>query len=57
MRTAEGVTPVNEVPVTLFGFTVLYLGLGIALVYLLRRLASGYEPEPTASNARSGGQP
>jgi cytochrome d ubiquinol oxidase subunit I len=39
MRTADGVTPRGDVPVTLFGFTVLYLLLGIALVALLRGLA------------------
>ncbi|HET6228969.1 MAG TPA: cytochrome ubiquinol oxidase subunit I [Longimicrobiaceae bacterium] len=41
MRTADGVTPVGEVPATLFGFSVLYLALGIALALLLRRLATG----------------
>jgi cytochrome bd-type quinol oxidase subunit 1 len=40
MRTADGVTPRGDVPVTLFGFSVLYLLLGIALVALLRGLAS-----------------
>jgi cytochrome bd ubiquinol oxidase subunit I len=39
MRTADGVTPHGDVPATLFGFTVLYLILGIALVALLRGLA------------------
>jgi cytochrome d ubiquinol oxidase subunit I len=39
MRTADGVTPRGDVPVTLFGFTVLYLLLGMALVALLRGLA------------------
>lgn len=39
MRTAEGVTPRADVPATLFGFTVLYLLLGVALVALLRGLA------------------
>ncbi|NJD11842.1 MAG: cytochrome ubiquinol oxidase subunit I [Gemmatimonadetes bacterium] len=41
MRTADGVTPVGAVPVTLSGFALLYLVLGIALVVLLRRLADG----------------
>lgn len=41
MRTSEGVTPVDGVPLTLFGFSVLYLFLGIALAYLLRKLATG----------------
>jgi cytochrome d ubiquinol oxidase subunit I len=39
MRTAAGVTPRADVPLTLFGFTVLYLLLGAALVALLRGLA------------------
>ena len=39
MRTADGVTPRADVPVTLFGFAVLYLLLGSALVVLLRGLA------------------
>ena len=39
MRTADGVTPRGDVPVTLFGFSVLYLLLGVALVALLRGLA------------------
>lgn len=39
MRTADAVTPVAEVPLTLFGFSVLYTILGAALAMLLRRLA------------------
>ena len=39
MRTADGVTPVDGVGITLFGFSVLYLLLGIALIVLLRALA------------------
>lgn len=39
LRTADGVTPVDGVPITLFGFSVLYLMLGTALVVLLRGLA------------------
>jgi cytochrome d ubiquinol oxidase subunit I len=39
MRTADGVTPVADVPLTLLGFSVLYVALGAALVYLLLRLA------------------
>lgn len=46
MRTADGVTPVGEVPATLFGFSVLYLALGIALVFLLRKLATGAPGTP-----------
>lgn len=44
MRTEEGVTPVEGVPLTLFGFSVLYLGLGVALALLLRALATGAPP-------------
>lgn len=39
MRTADAVTPRTDVPLTLFGFTVLYIALSIALVALLRGLA------------------
>ncbi|HUG40377.1 MAG TPA: cytochrome ubiquinol oxidase subunit I [Longimicrobiales bacterium] len=49
MRTEDGVTPVSGVPLTLFGFAVLYLVLGTALVILLRGLARhrrGVTPEP-----------
>ena len=41
MRTAEGVTPATGVPLTLALFTLLYLGLALALVVLLRRLSRG----------------
>ncbi|MDB4948323.1 MAG: cytochrome bd ubiquinol oxidase subunit [Gemmatimonadetes bacterium] len=41
LLTRDGVTPVAEVPVTLFGFSLLYLALGTALALLLRRLATG----------------
>ena len=41
MLTAEGVTPVSAVPITFYGFSLLYLFLGSALVVLLRRLATG----------------
>jgi cytochrome d ubiquinol oxidase subunit I len=43
MRTEDGVTPVGEVPYTLFGFSLLYLALGSALAWLLRRLAGPHE--------------
>src|SRR5436305_705994 len=39
MRTASAVTPVSDVSITLLLFTALYLGLGVALVTLLLRLA------------------
>src|SRR5262249_23638211 len=38
MRTTEGVTPDVGVPVTFFGFSLLYLGLGATLTLLLIRL-------------------
>ena len=56
MRTADGVTPVRDVPLTFFGFTMLYLFLGAALAYLLRRLASSGE-ESEAANAATGTAP
>jgi cytochrome d ubiquinol oxidase subunit I len=40
MRTAAGVTPRTDVPITLFGFTALYLLLAAALVALLRGIAA-----------------
>ena len=39
MRTAAGVTPRSDVAYTFYGFTVLYLVLGCALIILLRGLA------------------
>jgi cytochrome d ubiquinol oxidase subunit I len=39
MRTSEAVTPLEGVGVTLAGFTLLYAGLLVTLVVLLRRLA------------------
>jgi cytochrome bd ubiquinol oxidase subunit I len=41
MLTRDGVTPAAGVAVTFFGFSLLYLVLGIALALLLRRLATG----------------
>ncbi|HEX2203287.1 MAG TPA: cytochrome ubiquinol oxidase subunit I [Longimicrobium sp.] len=56
MRTRDGVTPVEGVPATLFGFSVLYLVLGVALAWLLRRLATGAPPSssPTAATTQTG---
>jgi cytochrome d ubiquinol oxidase subunit I len=39
MKTSDAVTPLRSVPSSLLLFTALYLGLGIALVTLLIRLA------------------
>lgn len=50
MRTVDGVTPRADVPVTLFGFTVLYLLLSVALVSLLRALAH-HRPATPPDNA------
>lgn len=50
MRTRDGVTPVAGVPVTLFGFSVLYLILGTALALLLHRLATGATPDTPAAH-------
>jgi cytochrome d ubiquinol oxidase subunit I len=49
MLTSEGVTPVAGVAATFFGFSALYLALGIALALLLRRLATGAPPSPEAA--------
>ena len=53
MPTAAGATPVTQVPITFFGFTVLYLALGSALVVLLRRLAAGSGARALASDAEA----
>ncbi|HEX8830999.1 MAG TPA: cytochrome ubiquinol oxidase subunit I [Longimicrobium sp.] len=53
MKTRDGVTTVSSVPATFFGFSLLYLGLGIALALLLRRLATGAPSDvPTDAPAR-----
>jgi cytochrome d ubiquinol oxidase subunit I len=50
MRTAQAVTPSPDVPSSFLVFTLLYLGLGAALVVLLLRLATGAPlPEPDAA--------
>lgn len=54
MRTELGVTPVQEVPITLLGFFVLYLGLGAALTYLLRALAGRHRAGPAAAAVAEG---
>jgi cytochrome d ubiquinol oxidase subunit I len=41
MRTADAVTPAGGVGVSLAGFSLLYAGLGVTVVLLLRRLAGG----------------
>jgi cytochrome d ubiquinol oxidase subunit I len=46
MRTAEAVTPAEDVQTTFFVFSALYLGLGIVLVMLLRNLATGAPDMP-----------
>ena len=53
MRTAEAVTPVADVPSSLLVFSVLYLGLAVALVVLLLRLARGKPPAVSAASATS----
>jgi cytochrome bd ubiquinol oxidase subunit I len=52
MRTTDGVTPVGGVPATLFGFSLLYLVLGVALAALLRGLATGAPAGAAAGDAR-----
>jgi cytochrome d ubiquinol oxidase subunit I len=46
MRTADAVTPAEDVATTFFVFSALYLGLGIVLVMLLRHLATGAPEVP-----------
>jgi cytochrome d ubiquinol oxidase subunit I len=52
MRTSEAVTPVVDVPSSLMVFTVLYLGLAVALVVLLLRLARGKRPAGSPATER-----
>lgn len=47
MRTADGVTPADGVALTFFGFSVLYLMLGVVLAVLLRQLAHSRQREAT----------
>ena len=54
MRTADGVTPVEGVPATFFGFSVLYTVLGVALAFLLRRLATGAPADSTDGPSSAG---
>lgn len=51
MLTRDGVTTVGAVPATFFGFSALYLVLGVALAVLLRRLATGAPPTAPAGAA------
>ena len=51
MLTRDGVTPVEGVAATFFGFSLLYLGLGTALTLLLRHLATGAPAAAAASPA------
>ncbi len=53
MRTADAVTPIEGVGVTLAGFALLYAGLLVTLVVLLRRLARG-EGEAAGAEADEG---
>jgi cytochrome d ubiquinol oxidase subunit I len=50
MLTRDGVTTVDAVPATFFGFSILYLVLGTALALLLRRLATGAPPSTLAAD-------
>lgn len=51
LRTEYGVTPIQQVPVTLLGFFVLYVALGTALVFLLMELAKRHGGARTADPA------
>ncbi|MBM7844338.1 cytochrome ubiquinol oxidase subunit I [Herpetosiphon giganteus] len=51
MRTRDAVTTVDGVPQVFYLFSLLYIGLASVLVYLLRKLATGYPPEANESEA------
>lgn len=51
MRTADAVTTVNDVVSTLIGFSVLYVALGTALVYLLLQLGKQHRDMPADDRA------
>ncbi len=54
MLTADGVTPVQSVDITFFGFSLLYIMLGVALVVLLRGLAHPRAREYAAGAEHAG---
>ncbi len=55
MRTSEAVTPLEGVGTTLAGFTLLYAGLLVTLVVLLRRLARAEDGVKHAASERPSG--
>lgn len=55
MRTGEALTPVAGVGRLLAGFALLYLGLAVTLVFLLRRLARGEAGSPAKESFRAHG--
>jgi cytochrome d ubiquinol oxidase subunit I len=55
MRTSEALTPVAGVGRLLAGFALLYLGLAVTLVFLLRRLARGEAGSPAKESFRAHG--
>jgi cytochrome d ubiquinol oxidase subunit I len=57
MRTRDAVTPAGEVGASLAGFAVLYAGLAMVLVVLLRRLARGDDGEAHSQDPRAPGTP
>lgn len=57
MRTGEAVTPAAEVGGSLAAFVLLYTGLAVALVALLRRLSHTAGDEHRSGGASAGGPP
>jgi len=57
MRTSEAVTPIEEVGALLVGFALLYAGLAVTLVFLLRRVARAGGEAAGAVGERSANAP
>ncbi|MGT5522849.1 cytochrome ubiquinol oxidase subunit I, partial [Escherichia coli] len=53
MRTRDAVTPTPGIALTFYVFSLLYAGLGVTLVFFLRRMAKQHAP-PTGAGGSDG---